>query len=218
MNTPAATRYLPRSKMFAAIVLFALATATGVRAQVWNEVGDAGDLIGTAQSTAGLGPLTTINGALGSANDVDLYCIKIPNVPPAGALLVGLQCVMMQGPSVWPFDASGNGVFATSTCVAGYKAILATSTSLAPGTYYVAVAYSGMEPYSNGGAIWVPGSLPQRTPDGPGGAFPLSSWVGAGSAQPINPYTITLQYVAYCDTSTPTIGRTWGSLKIRYGS
>jgi hypothetical protein len=218
MNVPAAARNLPRPGLLIAVVLFALASATGVRAQVWNEVGDAGDLIGTAQSTVGLGPLATINGSLGSANDVDLYCIKIPNVPPAGALLVGLQCVMMQGPNVWLFDASGNGVFATSTCVAGNKAILATSTSLAPGTYYAAVGYNGMEPNSSGGAIWMPGSLPQRTPDGPGGAFPLSSWVGTGSVQPINPYTITLQYVAYCDASTPAAGQTWGSLKIRYGS
>ena len=75
-----------------------------------------------------------------------------------------------------------------------------------------------MDPFSSGGAIWVPGSLPQRTPDGPGWAFPLASWVGAGSVQPINPYTITLQYVEYCDGATPTIGQTWGSLKIRYGS
>jgi hypothetical protein len=218
MNTPAAVRNLPRLGMLVAVVLFAFATATGVRAQVWNEVGDAGELIGTAQSTVGLSPLTTINGLLGSANDVDLYCIRIPNVPPAGALLAGLQCAAVQGPNVWLFDAGGNGVFAASNCSGGYKAILAPNVSLAPGTYYVAVAYGGVDPYSIGGAIWVPAFLPQRAPDGPGGAFLLSSWVGTGSVQPNNQYTVTLQYVAYCDTPTPTAGQTWGSLKIRYGN
>jgi hypothetical protein len=218
MNTRVAAPDLPRLGTFLATVLLVVATATSVRAQTWNEAGDAGDLIGTAQSTSGSGPLATINGVLASANDVDLYCIKIPSVPPAGALLVGLQCAVIQGPNVWLFDAGGNGVFATSTCAFGYKAILAPSSSLAPGTYYVAVAYSGVDPSSSGGPIWVPAFLPQRTPDGPGGALPLASWVGAGSVQPINPYTITLQYAAYCDAATPAVVQTWGSLKIRYGS
>jgi hypothetical protein len=217
MNTPAALRNLPRLGTILAAALVVLATATSVRAQVWNEAGDAGDLVGTAQITTGTGPLATINGALASASDVDLYCIKVPGVPPAGGLLVGLQCAAIQGPNVWLFDANGIGVFATSTCAFGYKAILAPSSSLAPGTYYVAVAYGGVDPYSSGGPIWVPGFVPQRAPDGPGAASPLASWAGTGSVQPINPYVITLQYVDYCSAATPTVVQTWGSLKIRYG-
>ena len=54
-------------------------------AQVWNEVGDAGPFPATAQQTVGAGLLTTIRGNLASASDVDMYCIHLTAVPPAGS-------------------------------------------------------------------------------------------------------------------------------------
>ena len=201
---------------FAAAVCLALTTVSSVHAQVWSEVGDAGDLVATAQGTTGLGSLTTITGSLASATDVDLYCIRLSAVPPAGLPLIQLQCVVQQGPNVWLFDAFGNGVFTSSGCSMGNKTILAPNVSLAAGTYYVAVSYSGVDPQSAAGAIWNPTGSGQRAPDGPGAAGTLTGWAGTPTVQPMNPYQITLTYMAYCQAPTPSLRPTWGRLKSFY--
>ena len=216
MNTPTAVPHLPRLLMFVAAVLLASVAASGVRAQTWNESGDAGALVATAQVTVGTGALTTINGDLASPTDVDLFCIRMPSVPPAGPPLAQLQCAVQLGPNVWLFDAAGQGVATNSTCSGGSKTILAPGISLAPGTYYVAVSYSGLDPQSAGGAIWAPALPGQRAPDGPGAAGTLTGWAGSPTVQPINPYQIALTFMTYCDAPTPTARPTWGSLKIRY--
>lgn len=199
-----------------AFALLVMTVAPSARAQVWNEVGDAGDLVSSAQATAGSGSLTTINGFLASPTDVDLYCIQMPAVPPANQPLVSLQCVAQMGPDIWLFDAAGVGVFTNTICAGGNKTILAPSVSLAPGTYYVAVSYFGVDPFSAGGAIWLPAILGQRSPDGPGGSGPLSAWSGTPTVSPINPYQINLSAMQYCDAATASTAPTWGSLKVRY--
>jgi hypothetical protein len=201
-----------------AIALLVLAIAPVAHSQVWNEVGDAGDLVSSAQVTAGSGGLTTINGILASPTDVDLYCIHLSAVPPSGQPLVSLQCVALMGPNVWLFDATGLGVFTNATCALGNKTILAPNVSLAPGTYYLAVSYYGLDPFSAAGAIWLPALFGQRAPDGPGGAGSLTAWSGAPTVSPINPYQINLTFMQYCDAATALSTPTWGSLKIRYGS
>lgn len=216
MTTTTVLPSLPRSLTFAAALVLALTAASGARAQIWTESGDAGDLVATAQSTIGSGVLTTINGALASPTDVDLYCIKMPTVPPAGLPIVQLQCVVINGPNVWLFDATGKGVATNATCAGANKTIVAPTVSLAPGTYYVAVSYSGLDPQSAGGAIWLPAILGQRAPDGPGAAGTLTGWAGTPLVQQINPYTITLGFMNYCDAPTATLRGTWGSVKILY--
>lgn len=58
--------------------LTTLAFSLTAHAQVWNEIGDAGQNgVSAAQITVGDGPLTTINGSLFRDADVDLYCIRI---------------------------------------------------------------------------------------------------------------------------------------------
>jgi hypothetical protein len=90
--------------------------------------------------------------------------------------------------------------------------------SLAPGTYYVAVSYSGVDPFSAAGAIWLPALGGQRAPDGPGGAGTLTAWSGSPTVSPMNPYQIKLTFMQYCDAATAVTTSTWGSLKIRYGN
>lgn len=59
-------------------VLIALAGCASANAQVWTEVGDAGqNSVADAQVTAGVGGVTTITGSLSNNNDVDLYAIII---------------------------------------------------------------------------------------------------------------------------------------------
>ena len=107
MNLPTAGRNCIRFDTLFATVLLVMFATSGARAQVWTETGDAGDLLSTAQSTLGTGALTAINGNLGSSTDVDLYCIRMTSVPPAGLPLLQLQCTVTNGPNVWLFDEIG---------------------------------------------------------------------------------------------------------------
>lgn len=202
---------------FAALVLLGFATiATTARAQTWSEVGDAGNLVATAQTTVGPGAITKITGSLPLSDDVDLYCVKLTSVPPAGTPLVQLGCLSQQSPNVWLFDAAGNGVFTNETCAFGSKTLLAPSVSMAPGTYYVGVSYYNRNAISAGGKIWIPGVAGQRTPDGPGAPLPLSGWAGIVIMNPPNPYTINLSGFAACDAATPALRSTWGNVKSYY--
>jgi len=202
---------------FAALILLGVAAlAPTARAQTWTEVGDAGDLIATAQTTVRAGAITQITGSLPLSDDVDLYCVRLTSVPPAGTPLVQLVCVAQQSPNVWLFDAAGNGVFTNETCALGSKTLLAPSVSMTPGTYYVGVSYYNRNAISAGGNIWIPGVPGQRTPDGPGAAQPLSGWAGIVVMNPPNPYTINLTGFAACAAPTPTLPGTWGRVKTYY--
>lgn len=196
--------------LFFAIALLAAVPLRRAEAQVWNEVGDAGDLPGTAQATVGNGGLNTINGNLASPFDVDMYCLNLNFV---GASVVCLQCVVTQGPDVWFFDAAGNGVAATTTCQAGCKQMI---LNVPPGNYFVAVSYDGMLPFSPNGPIWNPTNLPQHPPDGPGAPGPVVAWSGNPLVQPNNPYQLQLQNFSYCAAPTAAHGTTWGRMKTIY--
>lgn len=214
---------MPRHRAACALlpvaVLCSFALVSHARAQVWNEIGDAGDLIATAQITVGANPLTTLTGTLSSPTDVDVYCIQVGPTPRAlGLPVASLQCVANQGPNVWIFDANGIGVATNETCMGGVKGI--TTTLVSPGlptTLYVAVSYYGVAPTSPSGDIWLPAIGGERAPDGPGAAGALNGWAGVPNVQPINPYQITFGYTGYCDSATPASAPTWGALKVRYG-
>ena len=206
-------------RSLAALGLLVLAlAAVPAQAQVWVESPDAGDLVSTAQTTVGTGPLTQIQGFLASPTDVDVYCVHLSVTPPAFAPIIGLNCVVIQGPNVWLFDAAGNGIASNSTCSGGSKQILAPSTSLPPGDYYVAVSYFEWDPQSSLGAMWQPVLPFWRAPDGPGAAGTLTGWAGSPVIQPINPYQVFFNPgFEFCGAATPNSHPTWGSLKIRYG-
>ncbi len=203
----------------ALLVAALVAAAPAARAQTWNEIGDAGDLVSTAQLTTGSTGLSAINGSLQTDNDVDVFCVRLTTPPPAGLPLVWMNCVVNGGPQVWLFDAGGNGVATNMLCQGGQKLIVAPNFSLVPGNYYVAVAYSGIEPQSPGGAIWLPNVLANHTPDGPGAPGPLTGWAGTPQIQPTNPYSLGFysSWFGFCDAATPARTGTWGTLKIRYG-
>lgn len=206
-------------RRFLAAALALLAFAPAANAQTWSEAGDAGDQLATAQPTLGIGSLTTITGALDSPTDVDIYCVRIGPTPRAlGLPVVSLQCVVMMGPNAWVFDGAGLGLATNETCQAGFKQV--TSTTVAPGssqTMYVAVSYYGIQPLSGPGPIWLSSVPGERSPDGPGAAAPLVGWAGTPIVQPINPYTINLNFATFCEQPVPAVEATWGSLKARYG-
>ncbi len=203
---------MPRTLVFA--VLLALGAAATARAQIWTEVGDAPDLP-PAQVTTGSGPLLTIQGFLSAPLDVDMYAFQIVTPTPPGAPLVQLQCVVIQGPDAFLFDATGMGIVTNETCSGGLKT-LAVPASLLPGLYYVAVANYGMEPFSPGGPMWQTNLPGDRAPDGPGAPGPVVTWGGTPIPNPLNPYTLNLAYAGYAAAATPVRKPSWGTLKAFY--
>jgi hypothetical protein len=181
-------------------------------AQTWNEIGDAGSLPATAQVTVGSGGLASLNGNLASASDVDMYCFKIAG---ASTFLARLQCVAIQGPNLWLFDATGKGVAANSFCQGGDKRVT-NAFMTGAGTYYVAVSFDGVNPFSGANPIWIPNNVPERAPDGAGAAGAVTSWQGTGNVQPLNPYTILFTSATFCDSPTADDAGTWGRLKQLY--
>ena len=184
--------------------------------QTWSEIGDAGNLVSTAQTTVGPGAITQITGTLPLSDDVDLFCIRLTSPPPAGTPLVQLGCLATQSPNVWLFDAAGNGVFTNETCAFGNKTLLAPNVTLPAGTYYVGVSYYNRNAVSAGGNIWIPGVPGQRTPDGPGASGPLVGWAGVVIMNPPNAYTIALSGFSACTGPTPVSRSTWGLVKSHY--
>jgi len=206
----------PRTWIALALLTLAFAAAPA-SAQIWSENPDAGDLVSTAQVTAGAGALTQIQGFLASPTDVDIYCVHLSATPPAFSALIGLNCAVIQGPNVWLFDAAGNGIASNNTCSGGSKQILAPNVSLAPGNYYVAVSYFEWDPQSSLGAMWQPVLPFWRAPDGPGAAGTLTGWAGSPVVQPINPYQVFFNPgFTICSAATSTSSSAWGTLKIRY--
>jgi hypothetical protein len=208
---PSPARPTALAALFTALVAVTLMAAPA-SAQTWNESGDAGDLPASAQATTGVGPLTTINGSLASAQDVDMYCIRVVDPP---TFVARLQCVVIQGPDIWLFNSAGQGVSANFLCQAGDKRVSGTFATTA-GLYYVAVSYRGVAPDAAAGAIWLPGNTAEHAPDGSGAGGVVVGWSGTGNVQPLNPYRIVLTGAEFCDAATPARRSAWGTLKLLY--
>lgn len=196
-----------------------LAVACPAAAQTWAEFGDAGELVATAQVTAGSGLFTSITGELSQRGDVDIYCLQLLAVPPMNQPLATILCSTHADPSLYLFDATGLGVNANLTCAGGLKVVVATST-MAPGLYYLAVAHDGEMPQTANGPIWNATYAGHVPPDGPGAGWPLTGWVGPSLFVPPYPYQLNLysNWVGYCEEATPVEGLNWGSLKATYGN
>lgn len=212
-----------RSLLAAAVVLCVAAgpVASAAKAQGWTETGDAGNLVATAQTTVGTGSFTSIAGLLAAHDDVDVFCVQLTSVPPAGLPLVALNpCAMMADPSVYLFDAGGLGLSANMTCSGGMKQVTAPPTSLAPGLYYVAVAHYDWLPNSTGGDIFPFAFTGPLLPTGPGAGSPLSGWTGPLTVTGPTVYTLWVNqnFLGFCELATADESTTWGSLKARYGS
>ncbi len=175
-------------------MLFVLAGGVNIaRATLWTEVGDAGELPGTAQVVWGSGPLLTITGTYGSgAAGADMYEILIVN--PAGFSAFADA----QDPQLYLFDASGMGVgmgvYANDDTGGTLDSYLPPGHVYSPttaGRYYLAISGAPRDPYSVGGRIFPdqPWEAIQG-PTGPGGGSPLSYWSPGASHSAA--YTITL--------------------------
>ena len=197
-----------------ALAAFSLLAVTPANAQVWNEVGDAGNLPGAAQTTFGAGPLFTITGSLPTDADVDMYCIHIAD---RASFTASLNCLIQLEEDLYLFDSTGKGVALAQNCSAGQKRINNTFVT-SSGTYYLAVAWHGALAEAGGSDIWLAGLTSERAPDGPGAAGVLTGWAGSPVAQQgFANYSITLTGVGYCQPLVTPAGRhSWGHLKSIY--
>ena len=170
----------------AAVGAFVMQPVT-VRAQVWTEIGDAGQTIGSGQNTGLVNgnPLNTILGTLGSPGDVDLYRIQI-NTPSAFSATTVNALTSTSGldTQLYLFSLNGNGrainandddpggMSLQSTLPAGGQPNL-----VAAGVYYLAIATSGNEAVDAVNQLLFSTDSPSttiRTPNGSAG--PLSGW------------------------------------------
>lgn len=152
-------------------VLSALLTG-GASAVPFAEVGDAGQLVGTAQSVSG--GASSISGTISSSTDADLYRFGHPG-GAFGATTVA-QPGSLSDSQLFLFDTAGNGIVANDDSV-GVRAALSLA-SLAAGTYLLGISSFNVDP-SDGANIIFPNTFTgQQVPFA--GRGPLASWTGTG--------------------------------------
>lgn len=162
-----------------AVLILAAGSPNSAMAGHWTEIGDAGELPGTAQVVWGSGPLNTITGAYNG--DADMYQIYISDPPAFSAYATA------EDPQLFLFDADGMGVYANDDQVIGnptqsYNAYLPPGHAQSPtsaGLYYLAVSEWDHDPYSPTGLIFP--SEPYDGvfgPTGPGGDSAITYWSG----------------------------------------
>lgn len=154
-----------------------MAVACGNTFGGWTEIGDAGDLPGTAQIVQGVGSVDSISGALtGGADGVDMYQIYISDPLGFSAATIGTGF----DPQLFLFDEFGMGVYANDDGGPGLESLLPAGHAYSPttiGRYYLAISVYDRDPYSGGGYIFP--DIPFTDvfgPIGPGGGNPISYW------------------------------------------
>jgi hypothetical protein len=167
-------------KKTTALLTLAFAVAAGpAPAFVWAELGDAGELPGTAQAPVGAGSLTSITGGL-AANDTDMFLIHIFDLSAFTASTVGTTFFDTQ---LWLFDSAGYGVTFNDDDV-GLQSTLTNAFVPSTGNYYLALSRFDRDALDgSGNALWLDTPFnAERPPDGPGAANPLDHWSGSTDA------------------------------------
>ena len=169
-----------------------------------GEIGDAGDLPGTAQTSAGMQPfgtpLDSITGTIASDSDQDLFAIFIndPATFSASTNNAGTDLTVDDDTMLFLFNASGLGVLGNDdTDDTNVKSTIPIgSFTGAAGVYFIAVSIFDNTPISSGeeifdlGALAVPGAA--VGPNGPGGGSPITGWDLFPDPSQTGPYRIDL--------------------------
>jgi len=167
-------------------------------AMPWTEIGDAGDLLNTAQIPTGIGPLDTITGTITTSYDVDLYKISILSPSTFSASVFGGE-----GPNGWDswlmlFDQNGMGVYRNDDAIFDNgNSGLPANHSLGPqvaGNYFLAISDDDRGPLSGTASsindLIFPNSTAPYTAisgsTGNGGNLPLAAWGSLQGEVPLN--------------------------------
>ncbi len=152
----------------------------------YAEVGDAGELPGTAQTPTGAGALVGITGTL-TTSDADMYKIRVCDAANFSAATVGLSTVDTNL-SIYRSDGTGVAWNDDHVVIPPEATTLQsrlTNQFVGPagnGDYYLAVAQFNKLPQGASGSIWINDNTAgheyrsERAPDGPGAAQPISGW------------------------------------------
>ncbi|MCC6539631.1 MAG: PEP-CTERM sorting domain-containing protein [Bryobacterales bacterium] len=185
-------------------LLLAVSGAAPLRAGVWLEFRDAGNLPLTAQVTIGDGTLNVIEGSDFGPGVLDMYRIFLPN-PQAFAAMAYVPPLRPSGYQpllgyLMLFDDHGFGVAATpwSGPAPAFPRLGCCPSAAAPGLYYLAI--SSFWPLNDDGMIFYP---PSGLPEGPGAAFPVTGWTG-GDFEFNESYRIELQGAEFADLPEPS--------------
>jgi hypothetical protein len=131
-------------------LLCALVPVRRLCAGPWAEVGDAGDLPGTAQLTLGVGTLDSISGVIFTSNDKDMYEIKI--VSPATFSAIVIAGGTLTDSQLFLLDSLGGGIYANddTTALDPLSTLPAGDPNgpQAAGTYLLAISGSDNDPMS----------------------------------------------------------------------
>jgi PEP-CTERM motif len=170
--------------VFACFAALSLASQAQAAIIVWNEVGDAGSLPGTAQAVLGApaDTITTILGNLNGSADEDMFTFSIsaPVLFSANTQGSGFDT------QLFLFRANGLGALANDDGGGAFGLLSnlpAGSLVLGPGTYHLAISSFDNDPVSPGGLIFP--STPFGGvfgPTGPGGGQAISGWTNNGGS------------------------------------
>jgi hypothetical protein len=159
-------------------------------AQSWLETADAGDRLATAQVPQGVGPLTSISGAL--AQDADLYLLQIDDPVLFSASTVGGASFDTQ---LFLFDQHGRGITMRDDVAGSNGSTLTGQFVPTRGRYYLAVSAYDRDPLGGGGELWNDTPFTsERQPDGPRQHELLMGWSGGGAT---GSYTLALTGVSF---------------------
>jgi hypothetical protein len=175
-------------------VALGICTERSALAVSWAEIGDAGDLPGTAQITVGSNPLTQITGSL-DLMDADLFRIHISSPGTFSATTVGAGGTLIDS-QLFLFDSAGLGIYANDDqSGGGTRSTLPAGHAFSPdaaGDYFLLITGFNRDPRSIDGSIFP--NAPFTTvfgPTGVGGGSPLSGY-GGNNPQNTGTYEINL--------------------------
>lgn len=167
----------------------ALAASAGASAAVYNEVGDAGQSIATAQNVPG--GTTQIIGSTVSGT-ADLFRFGWGG----GAFYANTVGSLTNGNTadsqLFLFDSTGRGIQGNDDGIAFAGPAYLQIANLAAGTYLIGISVYDLDPYSSGGIIF--NSFPYQPLYGPNNNQPLDHWGGTDFGRNMD-YRINFQQI-----------------------
>ncbi len=177
-----------KTLIISASLLFA---AQGAFAIPYNEVGDAGDSLGSAQA-AGSANSGGIIGGFGGTGDVDMYSFTWAG----GGLYIDSFSAFTFDTQLFLFDSAGFGVLGNDdhggacpgAAGSGLQSCLDLSAGLSAGTYYIAISSFNNDPLD--GAATAMMSCAGFTTQCASTGGPLASWSGPSGTPGSSSYAI----------------------------
>ena len=203
-------------KIAVSVPLLTLALlANPVHAVDWTEIGDAGQLVSTAQMPTGdEGRLRNIYGTISTNNDVDLFRIYISNPTTFSAGVSSTSGNLDSGLIL--FNQGGYALYGNDDAMLGTRVSSLPAGHLngpqAPGWYNLAIFALGTPPVSGDGFTPDHYMFPNvsspftqiLTATGPGGAAPLTGWAQLEDTVALNEeYRIRLSGVTVSPVPEP---------------